>query len=82
MNGINFLKYKMMFEVKICSEVLVLYFIGAPLLVILHIPCTQKWAAQCNAPLRSGKFKMMGEFIYCKCFILQHYRHVKINYCI
>ncbi len=25
------------------------------LLVMIHIPYTQKWAAQCNAPLRSGK---------------------------
>ena len=34
---------------------LVRYFINAALLVIIHIPRTQKWAAQCNAPLRFGK---------------------------
>ena len=34
---------------------LILYFIVTTLLVKIHILCTQKWAAQCDAPLRSGK---------------------------
>ena len=34
---------------------LILYFICTTLLVKIHILCTQKWAAQCDAPLRSGK---------------------------
>ena len=31
---------------------------GVALLVAIHIICTQKWAAQCNAPLRFGKRTM------------------------
>ena len=34
---------------------LVRYFIGITLLVKIQILFTQKWAAQCDAPLRSGK---------------------------
>ena len=36
---------------------------GIALLVIIHIPYTQKWAAQYNAPLRSGGHTMMDGFI-------------------
>ncbi len=53
-------------EFKIWFEILVIYIIGAALLVILHIQKTQKWAAQYNAPLRSGKHTMIGGFINCK----------------
>ena len=45
-------------------EFWVRYFIGTTLLVIIHITRTQKWAAQCNAPLRSGRRTMMDGFIY------------------
>ena len=47
-------------------EFLIRYFIYTTLLLIIHILCTQKWAAQCDAPLRSGRRTMMGEIIYYK----------------
>ena len=53
-------------EFKIWFEILVIYIIGAALLVILHIQKTQKWAAQYNAPLRSGKHTMISGIINCK----------------
>ena len=54
----------MMFDVKIIFGFLFRYFIYTTLLVIIHIPSTQKWAAGYNPPLRFGKRKMMGGFIY------------------
>ena len=39
------------------------YYINTALLLMIHIICTQKWAAQYNAPLRSGKHTMIGKFI-------------------
>ena len=51
------------------------------LLVIIYISYTQKWAAQCNAPLRFGRHRMMGGFIYCIDFIRRLCLNVKIYYC-
>ena len=56
----------MMGEFKIWFEILVIYIIGAALLVILHIQKTQKWAAQYNAPLHSGELTMIGGIINCR----------------
>ena len=42
---------------------LVRYFMGAALLVIIHILHTQKWAAGYNPPLRSGRHTMIEKFI-------------------
>ena len=47
---------------------MVSYFIGTSLLVLIHILYTQKWAAQCDAPLRSGEHTLMGEIIHCNNF--------------
>ncbi len=35
-----------------CMSFWVLYFIDTTLLVMIHIPYTQKWAAECNPPLQ------------------------------
>ena len=40
----------------------VLYFMDTALLVRVYIPYTQKWAAGCNPPLRSGAHTMMDWF--------------------
>ena len=71
----------MMIYVKICLGFLILYFIYTPLLVIIHIPYTQKWAAGYNPPLRFGGHRMMDGFIYCKCFICRKYNKVNMNIC-
>ena len=48
-------KHTMMGGFKIWHNSLVRYFIGITLLVKIQILFTQKWVAQCDAPLRSGK---------------------------
>ena len=59
----------------------VLYSMNTPLLVVTYITYTHKWAAQCNAPLRSGTRTKMGGFIYCIDFIRRKYNKVNKNIC-
>ena len=68
----------MMGEFKIWFEILFRYYISTALFVILHIQKTQKWAAQCNAPLRSERHTMMGEFLNKK-YIRCKYNNVSNN---
>ena len=55
------------------------YCIDTTLLVIIHISRTQKWAAQCNAPLRSGIHTMMDEIINSISLIRDKYYNVRKN---
>ena len=71
----------MMGEFKIWFEILVIYIIGAALLVILHIQKTQKWAAQYNAPLHSGELTMMCRIICRKSYTRRENCKLRINYC-
>ena len=45
------------------DEILFRYYISTKLLVCLHIPNTQKWAAECNPPLRFRRHTMMDGII-------------------
>lgn len=52
---------------------------GIALLVIIHILHTQKWAAGCNPPLRSGRRTMMDKIINSISLIRDKYYNVSKN---
>ena len=52
---------------------------GIALLVIIHIPYTQKWASGSDPTLRSGRHTMMDEIINSISLIRDKYYNVRKN---